>query len=194
VEDSLLPIGPAEGREIQEILAQYDGPAFVRRARGVEVALEDLLARARNQRAEWLDIVRLLLGDIHACAGTWEALRPCLDDDQLKALQQMHAEAAPKPRPTVGGAASVRSLLRKLRELNESVEFFNRRWQRYVSELDLSVINELREGYNRYFVLEKECALRSPVLARLGFKPLRPLTRAEVEAMLPGLPVLRLRQ
>ena len=37
--------------------------------------------------------------------------------------------------------------------------------------IDLTHVNKLRDGYNRYYVLEKECALRNVRLAALGFDP-----------------------
>ena len=53
-------------------------------------------------------------------------------------------------------------------------------------------VNDKRDGYNRYYVLEKACALRSDTLARLGFSPLPPMDLAELRAHLPPLPVPRL--
>jgi hypothetical protein len=88
---------------------------------------------------------------------------------------------------------SVRALRRALRELRESLEFFNRRWQPFLEEVDLTWVNELRDGYNRYYVIEKECVVRLPSLARQGFEPLAPATPAEVAAVLPLLPVPEIR-
>ena len=53
--------------------------------------------------------------------------------------------------------------------------------------VDLARVNQLRDGYNRYYVLEKECAVRSPKVARQGFRPLPPLTTADLAAELPPL-------
>ena len=57
--------------------------------------------------------------------------------------------------------------------------------------MDLSAVNELRKGYNRYYVLEKECAVRSARIARQGFAPLPPLTTGDLVAQFPLLPVPR---
>ncbi len=81
---------------------------------------------------------------------------------------------------------------RALRELNESLESFNRRWRAFLEGVNLAHVNELREGYNRYYVLEKECALRSPFLARQGFVRMPPATVADIAALLPPLPIPRL--
>ena len=59
--------------------------------------------------------------------------------------------------------------------------------------LDLSGINELRDGYNRYYVLEKEFAVRSARVARHGFVPLEPVTSGVLFELLPLLPVPRSR-
>jgi hypothetical protein len=47
----------------------------------------------------------------------------------------------------------------------------------------------MRDGYNRYYLLEKECALRSARVAREGFVRLAPLTLDDIRKMLPLLPV-----
>lgn len=51
---------------------------------------------------------------------------------------------------------SSRALRRALRELTESIERFNQRWQEFLQGVDVSHVNELRDGYNRWYVLEKE--------------------------------------
>ena len=56
---------------------------------------------------------------------------------------------------------------------------------------DFTALNELREGYNRFYVLEKECVVRSLALARVGFVPLPPMTLAELTRLLPPLYVPR---
>ncbi|HVS34068.1 MAG TPA: hypothetical protein VMS17_00705, partial [Gemmataceae bacterium] len=60
--------------------------------------------------------------------------------------------------------------------------------------VDVHRVNDLRDGYNRYYLLEKECALRSPRLARQGYRPLAPLTVQELEALMPPLPMLLFRK
>jgi len=73
------------------------------------------------------------------------------------------------------------------REIAATVRRFNFAWARFLQALDLSPINNLRAGYNRYYVLEKECALHSAKLAEVGFRPLPPLTHAELAALFPPL-------
>jgi hypothetical protein len=149
---------------------------------------------AGKQRNEWLEMVRLRLGLVHGLAGNWDALRPLLaDKGQLSALRDLHTELAPQLRAPVELTTSVWVLRQALTELQESIERFNRRWVAFVAQVDLAAINTAREGYNRYYLLEKECAVRSASVARQGFHRLEPLTGADVVALLPPLPVPRLR-
>jgi hypothetical protein len=109
-------------------------------------------------------------------------------------LQDLYSTLDPQLRVTVEPTCSPRVLYRALRELAESAERFNRRWREFLEKMDLSKVNEMREGYNRHYLLEKECALRSPRLARQGFAPLAPATLEELTRSLPSLPVLHLRE
>jgi hypothetical protein len=186
------PLGSAERREVAELLAHYGAPAYVRRARGVEEAWEGLLAQCRRKREEWLPMVRLSLARLRDLAGDLEALRPLLGDKQVAMVESLLVELRPQLRLPLEPTTSVRALRRAVRELTTSLERFNRRWLRFVPEIDLDPVNALRADYNRYYLLEKECALRSPALARRGYRPLEPLTLADVEAVLSPLPVPRL--
>jgi hypothetical protein len=174
------------------IAAQYDAPAYVRRARGVEAAWDDLLARGRRKRTEWLFGVRLHLGSLRAGARSWSDLRHLLaDDEHLTVLERLHAEAG-DPEVPMTGPADDRGRRRALLRLRAGVERFNRRWDRYVHELDLDEINRLRDGYNRYYLLEKECAVGPAWLLPQLFRKLPPVTASDVLDALPRLPVPRL--
>jgi hypothetical protein len=173
--------------------AQYDAPAYVRRAREVEAAWEQLLYRCRQQRDEWLLMVRVRLGLLRGLAGRWEALLPLLADEaEVAVLGRLEEELRPRLRSPVEPTSSARVLRRALRELAESLERFNGRWRAFLPEVDLTRVNQLREGYNCYYLLEKECAVRSASVARRGFRKLAPATPADVGAALPLLPVPRL--
>jgi hypothetical protein len=189
-----VEVSPARDDELRIrmiVAAQYDAPAYVRRARAVEDAFDDLLAGCRRQRVEWLAGVRLHLGALRAGAGAWSALRPILaDDEQIDVLRLLHAEAGDPEYPMIGPQRE-RGLRRALRALAASVERFNRRWRAYVADLDLGPINGLREGYNRYYLLEKECAVGSARLLPQTFRRLAPVTWGEILDRLPPLPVPR---
>jgi hypothetical protein len=182
-----------EQRWLNELIGLYDAPAYVRRARGIEGDLAALLARGRERREELQAMARLRLGQLLALAGGLSALRPLLaDDEQLAVLDELRAILAPKLRVPIEPTTSARKLRRALADLVESLGRFNVRWATYLDKIDLGPLNRKRADYNRYYVLEKACALRSEVIARLGFTPLAPLTRVDVEALLPPLPVPRL--
>jgi hypothetical protein len=69
----------------------------------------------------------------------------------------------------------------------DAIDSFNRRWQKHVAECDLAPLNALRDGYNKYYLLEKECALGDSRVARLNFKWLDPITHAELLNQFPLL-------
>lgn len=195
MEEEIILGRDESGEVFKRFLSQYDAPAYIRRARGVQAAFEQLLEHCRRRRAEWLEIVRLRIGMLHALAGNWENLRPFLaDEEQLDILRYHLAALAAPLRAPHEATDSARALRRALQELHESLERFNQRWQTFLAGVDLAAVNELREGYNRYYVLEKECAVRSARIARQGFTPLPPLTTEELAAHFPLLPVPRLRE
>lgn len=181
-----------DDRVLKQFLATYDAPAFVRRARRVQEVFDSLIRRCRQQREEWLPPVRTRLGVLRALAGEWSQLRPWLaGDDPLATLRQLEDLLAPQPCLSVKPTASPRRLRAALGELTDALEAFNRRWQTYLQGLDLTPVNAARDGYNRYYLLEKECAVRSPRIARQGFCRLEPLTRDQLAELLPPLPVPR---
>lgn len=193
MEDVPIPGRDDENALFKQFIAQFGEPAFVRRARRVKEAYEHLVYHCRHRRDELLAMVRLRIGILHARAGEWSALRPLLPEEgQIERLQQLHSELKPHLRVPVEPTTSVRKLRATLRELIDSMERFNHKWREYLPTIDLTHVNELREGYNRYYLLEKECALRSARLARLGFQKLEPVTHEEIAELLPVLVLPRL--
>lgn len=179
-----------ERKVFQQVLGLHGPPAFMRRAQRVQQALDDLLARCRKRRDEWLVMVRIQLGTLQALSGDWEALRPLLSDTDIETLRQLTADLQPQLRAPVAPTSSERVLRRALAELQASSTHFNQRWSEYLETVDLGPVNEQRDGYNRWYVIEKECAVKSPRVARQGFTPLPPFTRDELRALLPLLPVV----
>jgi hypothetical protein len=172
---------------VQLFTAHYDAPAYVRRARRVQDAFDELIARCRQRREEWLELVRLRLGTLKARAGKWSRLRFLLGHDQLSALEDLHDALQPRLRVPVESTSSRRLLRHAIGELRANLDRFNARWQKFLEALDLAPLNRLREDYNRYYLLEKECAMRSTRLARLGFQRLEPVTVADVAGLFPPL-------
>jgi hypothetical protein len=138
-------------------------------------------------------MVRLRLGVLQGLAGDWNRLQPWLtNDEQIEVLRQLYAVLEPRLRLPVEPTFSKRQLRRALRELIPALERFNQRWRAFLPTVDLVLVNQLREGYNRYYLLEKECAVRSVVVARQGFTPLKPMTLDDLTALLPPLLVPQL--
>jgi hypothetical protein len=151
-----------------------------------------LLTQCRKQRDEWLRMVRLHLGTLRAMAGAWEALRPFLADaEQIETLERLHEDLNPQLRLPVPRTESPRKLRAALGELVDSIKAFNRRWQAFLEQVDLRPVNEQRVNYNRYYLLEKECLVRSVRVARQGFQRMEPLTNDELSRIMPTLPMPR---
>jgi hypothetical protein len=195
--DEILIPGRDDPRDIvKQFIAHYDAPAYMRRARAVQDALDGLLGKCRQQREAWLQMVRIEMGRLHGLlAGDWCGLAPLLaEEEEVGVLRRLHANLYPRLRMPVAATSSTAKLRRSLGRLTERLDRFNRRWREFMAGLDLASLNEVREGYNRYYLVEKECALRSPRLAREGFCRLEPLTAEDVLALLPPLPVPQLRK
>jgi hypothetical protein len=137
-------------------------------------------------------MVRLRLATLAALAGDWDRLRPWLADDQVELLRRLHAELQPKLLGPLEPTTSAGRLHAALAELAESLERFNRRWGEFLPAVDLALVNEVRENYNRYFVLEKECAVGRAGMTKADYLKLPPLRTEDVAARLPPLPVPRL--
>jgi hypothetical protein len=182
-----------DGRQaFNEVLAHYDGPAYMRRARRVQGSYDFLIAECHRQRDEWLEMVRVRLGMLRALAGGWEVVGHHLaEPGQVQLLEELYDQLSPCLRAPVEPTTSARALRGALRELGESIERFNGRWVPFLRGLDLTALNAERADYNRYYLLEKECAVRSPFVARAGYQPLDPLTTNDLLALFPELPVLQ---
>jgi len=182
-----------ESHTLKRFMAQYDVPAYVRRERQVQEAFEELLQHCRRQREKWLVMVRLRLGCLQGLAGNWDRLLPFLAGPEATAvLRELESTLQPRLRAPLDRTSSARVLRKALRELVESIEHFNRRWLPYLQTVDPTEVNVLRERYNQFYLLEKECAFRSARLAGHGFRRLKPVTVETLAALLPPLPVPRL--
>jgi hypothetical protein len=183
-----------DGRLFNQILAHYGAPAYIRRARQVEDAFDQLVNQCARQRREWLKTARSRLSVACSMTNDNNELLPLLADaSQLLTIAHLCAQL-----DVVSirreGHPSVRSLRRQLQELRMSIVRFNQRWLAYLEGLDLTGINQLRDAYNRYHLLEKECAMRSARLARQYYRPLDPVTAERLLVVFPLLPVPELRK
>ncbi len=176
------PLGDVE-TELKELLGLFDAPAFARRGMDLEHALARLDARCRRERHAMLEMVRLRLKQWAGVASSPEAAGEAFVS-QIDDLWPL----ADAPLPVWSDrTAPVRKLRSVARELVASVERFNRRWERSLDGLNYEPINGLIERYNRYYLLEKECTLRSSRLAARHFEP-KP--RVSGETLLERHPIL----
>ena len=182
--DEATPLGSVDV-EIKELLGLFDVPAFARRGAEVEYARVRLRARCAGARSELLDMVRLRLRQWAAAAdGPGEAAR--FFAGPIGPLWPLAGAEAPRWGVRPGSPRRLRAIAR---DLAASVERFNLRWAKFLDGIDLTSINRQIDHYNRYYVLEKECILGSSRLAARHFTPLPPITRDEIQAEHPFLPI-----
>jgi hypothetical protein len=182
------PAGDEERRVFQQMLGLHGGPAFVRRQKGIEEAERRLHETLQRKRDENLTMVRLRVGQLRALAGDWESLRPMVATGAaLDRLRHLHDTLRPELRVPLQPTGSRRTLRRALAALMEAINAFDRRWQGVLAKVDLTPLNALREAYNKYYLLEKECAVGNPRIARIGYQRLEPLTVADLLRQFPLL-------
>ena len=182
-------------REFLQFLGEHDTPAFLRRAQGVREAWNSVLQACRVQRDDLLEMPRMRLAVVaETIAHDWDALQDVLLDasiaDQLK---QFHVDWQPELRVPVQSIAEPKRWSRVIGELAIAFERFNKRWLEFAEEVNLQHVNAARDGYNKYYVIEKSCAFDSDRIGAEGFVELDPVTSADIIQELPLLPVPRLR-
>lgn len=182
-------------REFLELVAQFDAPAFIKRARRTEEAAAQVMAFCRSRRSVLLEIPALRLATVGALiAYDWPALGEYLQDGSAaEYLDSLHDEWQPQLRVVIQATDSPRKIRRALTELAMTFENFNRKWQLFTRELDLADVNQARADYNNYYVCEKACAFDSEEIGQRGFQELQPFAREDVIKELPYLHVPTIR-
>ncbi len=188
LDDELL-MASVEDDAVRLLLGRYDVPAYVRRGLRVEAAIRDFFADATR-------LYRELLEPVLACARALARQLPGPDalachfpePGEQHLIQSLYRTLLPTA-PWRGSSATHahRSAHAAAERLRAALVRFNRRWQAQVAELDYAAVNREIDGYNRYYLIEKECALRSRKLAARGFRPLERITPATVLERLPIL-------
>ena len=177
----------------QQLLATFGGPAFVRRARQCEAVWQEALEAAAQQRQVWLEQPQWRLARLRTLAGDWDCLRPLLAEPaQLADLIHWDAVWQRKLRAPCHRTESSRPLRQALLDVQQVFATFNRRWSTYLAERDWSELNRLRQEYNQFYLLEKECALSSWSVVQKGYRPLPPATSNDLLMVLPHLPEILL--
>lgn len=173
--------------EMRQLLGLFDLPAFARRGQDLEFAISKLHARCQRERAQMLEMVRLRL---RQWAAAVEGPEITLFASDITPLWEL---SGADPPVWFGQPASARRRCSIARDLVTSLERFNRRWAKFLDELNLEPVNVLIDQYNRYYVLEKECSLGSARLAARHFTPRAPVTVESLLGAYPPLPVPDLR-
>jgi hypothetical protein len=171
--------------EMREVLGLFDVPAFVRRGQELEYGLGQLRARCERERNALLDMVRLRLRQWSAAAIGPEAWQEAF----TAPIDSLWTLAGAEPPDWANKDAHARRLRTIASDLVSSLNRFNRRWTRFVNEIDLEPINYKIDQYNHYYVLEKECSLGSARLAARHFVPRSRLSTETILAEHPTLPV-----
>ncbi len=162
-----------------------DVPAFVRRGTDVESALVALRERCLRNRLGLLETVHMRLRQWARLAvgpGDWR--------DAFATSPAPLWDAAAAPPPSWARSSGARRTRRAAaRDLKASVERFNARWADFLDRLDLRLVNDAIDGYNEYYVIEKECVMGSARLAASGFAPVPRVEAATLAVAFPPLPV-----
>lgn len=174
----------------QRMIMSFDSPAYMRRAREVEAAWNAVQQACMRRRQELLKLPRLRLMQLYSTNGNTLVSVEGLCATQLSELQQLYEDWMQQEQKTISVSSALPSLPDCIDLTAASFERFNQRWSRYISGLSLVELNRLRQGYNDFYVLEKECAVRSSLVARIGFEPMRPATTADLFKLFPLLPIV----
>jgi hypothetical protein len=163
----------------------FDVPAFARRGLEVESHLQGLDERCRRHRRATLDMVKVRLRQWAKAATGPADWRDAFRGPVAPLWDLVGAD----PPEWAAYPASPRSRRAIARDLAASVGRFNARWEAFVGKLDLSLINRSIDGYNRFYMIEKECVMGSSRLAAQHFRPIPPVTPEAVLFAHPPLPV-----
>jgi hypothetical protein len=187
--ENAAPLGNGD-LEIKELMGLFDVPAFARRGQDMEYSLRRIHTRCRDQREEFLEMVRVRLRQwsrVAAGPGDWRQVF-------AEPIDSLWHHAQSEPPAWAGRLAPVRQLRTVARDLKASVERFNERWRQFLESLNLGPTNAVIDQYNKYYVFEKECVVGSARLAARYFTPVSPLTAESLLGVYPILPVPELRE
>jgi hypothetical protein len=180
------PAGNSDAEaDVKDLLGLFDVPAFARRGQDLEFAVRRLHDRCRAARESMLDMVRMRLGQWSTAVtgpAAWKLVF-------ARSIEPLWTLSGAKPPHWANQAAPIRRQKLIAGHLQSSVLRFNRRWTQYLGRLNLDPTNQLIDQYNRYYVLEKECAMGSPRLALRHFSPVPLLTTESLLHDHPCLPV-----
>jgi hypothetical protein len=183
-----LPFGgPSEDEKA--MLGLGDPPAFLRRGMSVVDAENRVRRQCETAREEMLFAVKLRLRAWNRLTTDRESIRRSMSAEATAAVARLNESSygpdeskvsiEPTGWPVFAG--------RRWIALVAAVEDFNRNWRRFIDAFPLDDLHRAIDGYNRYYVLEKECAVRSIHTARRGFTPRTKPTNVDLLGEFPPL-------
>ena len=175
----------------QRLIGLFDQPAYMRRALRVEDAIRGLEQRLFKQREQQLEFVRRPLRIWRALSQRDPAIAERLNENNRQVLDTLLTTVLTDNRPLAGSLWLPRPR-KVLTEIHHAVERFNERWGQLLDVVDVSPINQRIDEYNEHYLLEKECAFRSPRAAARGFQPLAHVDRHWLKSLHPPLPNIEL--
>ena len=158
-------------------------PAFVRRANALEEAQSTLHDRIRAERSRRLRFLHAAAREIESSRRAGAVLPPGI----AAALDEIISDPRFRPGAPAQSALSPRRVAIKAGRLRRRILDFNARWLHYVAAVSLEEVRSLQMGYNRWYPLEREFALRG---VRMSFTPIRLLDPEDLIRMHPGLPII----
>lgn len=172
----------------QQMILAVDAPAYMRREKDVIAAWRGVLTQCELDYRDRLQLPTLRIGQLAALVGGDLQTSGYMEDDAKYLVELFRTCGNPlrsdiKPSRTRAEIAEAKSLL------VDSFQRFNRRWEKYIQEINLESINTKRRNYNEYYLLEKECAVFSASVARLGYQPMQMATSDD---LLEQFPLLRI--
>ena len=171
----------------QRLIGMFDQPAYMRRALRVEDALRGLEQHIHRQREQHLEWVRRPLRTWLTLVQRDPTIVDRLEEKCRTSLETLLSSVLKEGRP-VEGLLWLPKPRKVLGEIHREVDRFNGRWQQLLAIVDLSPINQRIDEYNEHYLLEKECAFRSPCAAARGFQPLEHVGPDWLQSLFPTLP------
>jgi hypothetical protein len=181
----------SRGEFLKMLMEQGEEPSFLRRAREVQDAWDGLLKRCQSRHDETLRLPRMHLGNLsRQVNGDWSRLAAYLaDENQVSLFAKLHEAWKPRLPAVIKSPSPWSSTRSSLLGFADSVDRFNRVWNKFLVNVDLSEVNRLRSNFNQYYPIEKAAAFDSEAIERLGFEPLDLATVEHLHASFPPLEV-----
>lgn len=174
--------------------ASFDTPAYVRRGLTVETEWNTLADKLHRIWTEWTVPVGRLCAQLRHQADGWEAFGPWLaSPEDLDLLRRLDQRLDFRLKYPPAKALWLWPLKGSLRRLARMAADLNEAWAKHLGTLDLEPVNRAREQYNRWYLLEKECAMRSTRLAAGGFEAFPRVEANDLINLFPPLPVFRVK-